>query len=383
MTRVLLVPDLPIERWPSMDRYASRLVAHLPRPPELDIAVAGKIARLTEDVPARESRTSGALESSLVPSGISELDRYVERYITYPFRVRRQAADVLHVLDHSYAHMVPARSGRPAVVTVHDLLPLITLRERSAGLRARGRKFLLERVLDGLRRARAWIVGTEWMRGELAAWLKREDGLHVIPFGVDDAFFEQPAESRAQTRERWGIPHDRFVLLHVGSVTNRKNIPGVLATAYGLRARGLPVWLLQVGDRFTDAQSVEIRSRDLGSVITQVGATTEPDLRAAYRAADVLLFPSHYEGFGLPLLEAMASGLPIVTSGAAALAEVAGDAAAVIEGRDPDRYVAAVARVAEDDAWARDLAGRGRERARRFTWSETARRTAEVYRTVA
>ena len=117
-------------------------------------------------------------------------------------------------------------------------------------------------------------------------------------------------------------------------------------------------------------------------MVTQLTQAAEPDLRAAYHAADALLFPSHYEGFGFPVIEAMASGLPVVTSGAAALAEVAGDAATIVEGRDPERYVVALERIAHDRAWATDLSARGRERAKRFRWTETARRTAEVYRSL-
>jgi glycosyltransferase involved in cell wall biosynthesis len=290
---------------------------------------------------------------------------------------------VLHVLDHSYAHLLSPHRARPAVVTVHDLIPLLTVRRRPTGLRDRIRNFVLERVLEAMRRADRWIVSTEWLRGELAEWLGEEHRIDVIPYGVDDGYFSPPDGSRAELRGGLGVPDDRFLVLHVGSVVERKNVPGVLAAVDGLRARKVPVWLLQVGGRFTSGQREEIAARGLEDAVTQLPEAAEADLRGAYRAADVLLFPSHYEGFGLPVLEAMASELPIVTSAAPALAEVAGDAAVVIDSRDPTLYVDALQRIATDRAWADELRRRGRARARAFTWSETARRTGEVYRRLA
>lgn len=386
MTRVLLVPDLPVERWPSMDRYASRLARHLPlAAPDVEVTLAGAIGDLTIERRGRGSRvrTSGPVTRPALPTpGFRELRRYLARYWSYPRRVRRHHGDVLHVLDHSYAHVLVGRR-RPAVVTVHDLLPVLTVRRPARGLWARVRNWLLQRVLDGLRTADGWIVATEWLRGELATWLRRDDRIHVIPFGVDDAFFEPPPTSREETRRRWDLPQDAFVVLHVGSVGPRKNLPTVIGAVHGLRRAGVNAWLLQVGGEFEPVHHADLEARALVPYVRTVGEAHETELRAAYRAADVLLFPSHYEGFGFPVLEAMASELPVVTSGAGGLAEVAGDAAVVVGGRETEPYVAALTRLVRTPAWRDQLVQRGAERARRFRWTEMARRTAEVYRALA
>jgi glycosyltransferase involved in cell wall biosynthesis len=237
-------------------------------------------------------------------------------------------------------------------------------------------------VLRALREARAWIVATQWLRGELSAWLRHDDGIHVVPYGVDEHFFQPPAEPRDAARRRFGLPEAGYVVLHVGSTVERKNVPAVVSAVAGLRRRGIDAWLLQVGGRFTGRQTADLAASGIAAHTVQRPEAPEPDLRAAYHAADVLLFPSHYEGFGLPLLEAMASGLPVVTSGAAALTEVAGDAAVVVASRDPERFVDALGELAADPAGAARLSERGRARARQFTWAETARRTAQVYRAV-
>ena len=137
-------------------------------------------------------------------------------------------------------------------------------------------------------------------------------------------------------------------------------------------------WIRQNPEAFDAGMA----ARGLAARTRTMGEAQENELHAAYRAADVLLFPSHYEGFGFPVLEAMASGIPVVTSGAGGLAEVAGDAAIVVGGRDVDPYVAALRRLTANPQWIQQLVTRGTERARRFRWVETARRTAEVYRSL-
>ncbi|MGH7607778.1 MAG: glycosyltransferase, partial [Gemmatimonadales bacterium] len=180
-------------------------------------------------------------------------------------------------------------------------------------------------------------------------------------------------------RRDWRIPDDAFVVLHVGSTVDRKNVPLVLQTLARLRSDS-DAYLLQVGGRFTGEQEMLIDRLDLRRAVRSIAAADETTLRRAYRAADVLLFPSLYEGFGFPVLEAFASGLPVVTSGAGGLKEVAGDAAVVVEGRDPAAYVAALEQLSDDVTEREDLVQKGWARARSFTWQRTAAQTADVYR---
>lgn len=370
-----------------MDRYASRLSLYLKRyATDLDITVAGRIGDLTVEQPRTDAGiySSQPIPHPLLPApGFNETRRYVSRYWTYPNRIRWMGADILHVLDHSYAHVVLSWGKGPRIVTVHDLLPVLTVEHGGTTMREKMRNRLLERVLRALRTADAWIVATEWLRGELGQWLGSDENIHVIPYGVDDAFFFSPDQTPADTRHGLGIPDQAFVALHVGTVGPRKNLPAVMAAVRGLRDAGLDAWLLQVGGAFSAGQEKDLAAKGIKDVTRNIKEAAEPVLRAAYRAADVLLFPSHYEGFGFPVLEAMASGLPVVTSGAGGLAEVAGDAAVVVGGQETGPYVHAIRRLHNNPAWRSQLVQRGIERARRFRWVETARQTAEVYRSLA
>ncbi len=390
MTRVLLVPDLPLERWPSMDRYAHRLHDWLESTsPGFEVRLAAHIGELTRE--ARDGRGSAGYPKwwaqevdpsrIILPGPLHEPQRYAARYFFYPRRLRREAkrARLVHILDHSYAHMLTSARGRPVVVTVHDLMPVIVLRSPTDGWRDGLRNRFLRQALKALRQADAYLVPTEWLKGELTTWLGEERRIHVVPFGVDRAFFSESPGARTRGRAEWRIPEEAFVVLHVGSTVDRKNVPLVIQTVARLRAE-TDAYLLQVGGRLTSEQEQLVERLDLRRYVRSVTAADETTLRRAYRAADVLLFPSLYEGFGYPVLEAFASGLPVVTSGAGGLKEVGGDCAVVVEGRDPSAYVTALEELSDDPSRREALVERGRARAREFSWQKTAERTAEVYR---
>lgn len=397
MATVLLVPDLPLERWASMDKYAHRLHDWLESGDfGLNVRLAAHIGALTRDSSEQRSRAERRHSGSFVrwwtqpvdpsrvvlPGPLHGPQQWAARYHFYPWRVKREAkrVELVHVLDHSYAHMIEKAARKPVVVTVHDLMPVVVLRSPQDGWREGVRNRFLKQALKALRQADCYIVGTEWLKRELATWLGNDKNIHVVPFGVDRAFFGESAVARERGRRDWRIPEEAFVVLHVGSTVDRKNVPLLIQTVARLRQQ-TDAYLLQVGARFTAEQEQLIDRLDLRSAVRSVASADETALRRAYRAADVLLFPSLYEGFGFPVLEAFASGLPVVTSGAGGLKEVAGGAAVVVEGRDPGDYVHALERL--DDADEREeLIQQGWARARQFTWQKTAALTASVYKSL-
>lgn len=347
---VLLVPDLSLERWPSMDRYARELAS-----------------RLDVRVPEEAASLGGP--------------RYLARYVRYPRKLRRYHPRIVHIADHSYAHCLDSFPGIPSVVTVHDAFVARTLARREGGLRARIRDHWLRRVVTALRGATRWIVATEAMREEAArAYGLDPERARVISLGVSDAFFTAPASpSRSEVRTRWGATDADTVVLHVGNCSERKRIPLLLQTVAALRAGGLPARLVQVGGEFDAAQRDAVARLGLAPFVSQQPFVSEPELIASYHAADVLLLPSSYEGFGLPVLEALASGLPVVAAAVGGVPEAAGGAAVLVgEPAAASVYAEAVHQVlrAADGDSRREA---GVRHAKSRTWDAASRLTETVY----
>lgn len=361
MTRapeVLLVPDLPLEGWRSMDRYAAALA----------------------------SRLSGAM---LAPEAQRIAGpRYWARYVRYPRALRRYRPGVVHVLDHTYAHCLAAFPDTPSVVTVHDLWLAHVARQRGTGARARVRDLLLRRSLRWVQRAHALVAVSQFTADELCQLtLVDRSRVTVVANGVDQAFF---APSRRETvmalRSAWltgaALGPDTAVLLHVGSCDPRKNVEALLRAAREVGARGGTCMVVQVGGRFTLAQRALAESAGLAGRVQQLPDVDEETLRSAYQAADLLVVPSLYEGFGLPVLEAMAAGLPVVSSGAGGLHEAGAEAVAVVDPQ-PDRLADVILALLADPERRAAMRARGVALARLRTWDRTAAALREVYSQVA
>lgn len=354
---ILLVPDLALERWPSMDRYADALAARLP------VRVAP------------EARTMGG-------------PRYLARYLRYPRALRRHTPGVVHIADHSYAHCLAAFPATPAVITIHDLHPVHQLRAGPRTARERLRNVLLARTIRWVARADRLVAGTRFVAEEAARLLELPpDRLRVVPsYGVDEAFFNPPdARALAARRAAWldaasGGRADARIVLHVGSCVPRKNVEAVIAAVAALRRSGVDAVLVQIGGTFSAAQAAALRAAGLERHVVQEPRIGDERLREAYHAADALLLPSLYEGFGLPALEALAAGLPVVTSGAGGLREAGGDAAVVVDPAAPDALASALGALWSDPTDRTARRRRGVAHARKNDWDTVAARMLAIYR---
>jgi glycosyltransferase involved in cell wall biosynthesis len=301
----------------------------------------------------------------------------VGEHVSIPRKLRQLGAD----LYHSPHYVLPLLCSKPAVVTIHDCIHLLFPEYLPNRFAKRYAWFMMR---NAVRRSELILTVSEASRRDILSFYPEADPerLHVVPNAIDEAILEDPGEAETErVRERYQI-RGRFVL-YAGNIKPHKNLARLI-TAFGLlKQRGghEDVKLLIIGDEVNRYGSLR-RSVEAVGVRQDVrffGFVPDHTLGALYRLASVFAFPSLYEGFGLPPLEAMACGTPVVTTTGGSLPEVAGDAATLIDPGDEDALAAAIAKLATDPAARQDAAARGLARAATFTWKRCADLTATAY----
>jgi len=277
-------------------------------------------------------------------------------------------------LFHSLAQRPPAFRFKREIVTVFDIFPITGHDYSTADFR---RKFsaLLREAVD---RAACVIAASRYTAGQLLAHTSlQQNKLRVIPLGVDPPALSLSADERQRARARF-VGEGKQLILSVGVIQTRKN------TLNALRAlETLPEQyrLILAGGDGHGSEIVHdyIRRQGLGSRVQARGYVTPAELWVLYQSASVLLFPSLEEGFGLPVLEAMANGLPVVASRTASLPEVGGDAALYVDPHDIRDIAEKIRRAVEDSELREKLIQQGLSRAREFSWQRVAEATLQVY----
>jgi glycosyltransferase involved in cell wall biosynthesis len=278
-------------------------------------------------------------------------------------------------LYHATEHLLP-RLSLPTVMTVHDLI----FARYPQHHKLTNRAFLKVGMPLFVRAASRIITVSQHTAHDLMSTYKVSKGkIAVIYNGVDNTFQPPSPEQIADVRRRYSP--DRPYLLMVGTLEPRKNHRLALDALAQLKALGYSHRLIVGGGRgwLFEPISNAVESSGLMDDVSFVGYVAEADLPALYGAADAFLFPSEYEGFGLPLLEAMACGTPVVSSRTSSLPELAGEAALLIDPHDAGALTAAIRHIIDQPEVARSMRQRGLLQARKFTWKATACQTAQLY----
>lgn len=291
-----------------------------------------------------------------------------------PLLLRATRADIYHGM----LNVVPLACPVPSVVTIHDLAFI----RFPHTFRAYNRTYLDLATRLSARRAASICAVSEHTRREVVGLLGVPPERVVVTYNAARAHFKPPAPAQlADFRARQGLP-ERFIL-YVGTLEPRKNLVTLLEAYHRLRGSS-DVPLIIGGGRGWMYQPVFERLDALGlrEHVHFAGYLSEEELPLWYAAATLFVFPSLYEGFGMPPLEAMACGTPVVTSNSTSLPEVVGDAGLMVPPTDADALAAAMLRLLQDDALHAEMRARGLQRPAAFSWQTSAARTLQVYKQI-
>jgi glycosyltransferase involved in cell wall biosynthesis len=302
----------------------------------------------------------------------------IREQIRVPWVLMRERPDVFHSPHYVLPPAVRCRS----VVTIHDTIHLTFP------------QYLPNKLAYAYAKASMWSAARRSHRILTVSEASKRDILHffdvpeekvvVVYNAIDERFSREPdPDSVARVRERFQL-HQRFVL-YVGNIKPHKNLVRLIEAFHALRRDELEdIKLLIIGDEISKWPRLRraVHEHKLHKHVRFLGYLPDDTLAILYRLASVFVFPSLYEGFGLPPLAAMASGTPVVTSNVSSLPEVAGDAAVLVDPYDAESIVDGVRRVLTDDTLAADMRRKGLLRAREFSWERSVAKTWDLYRAI-
>jgi glycosyltransferase involved in cell wall biosynthesis len=361
-------------RGAGINGYIYGLLQHLPD--------AAPDLRFSAFVSERRYQPPPGLEVHPVGGHVAKpMTRILWEQFALPQALRTQRIDLIHGLAYALPLGCPCRS----VVTIHDL----SFFRYPRTLPSYRRIYLKAATRLAIRQADRVVAVSHHTAQELADLIGVEsDRIDVVHNGVDDIFRPAPPDEVERFRRQHGLP-DRFILF-LGTLEPRKNI-GVLIRAYAQWQRAEGAFSIAASDTklviaggkgwYFENLFALTSSLGLEDDVLFPGFVPASDLPWWYRAAACFVYPSIYEGFGLPVLEAMACGTPVIVSSASSLPEVAGDAALIVDPLDVDALTEAIDKVLSDRALGEELRLSGLRQAAGFSWQRCAQETAAVYRT--
>lgn len=291
--------------------------------------------------------------------------------------------DVVHAVSLGYK----IATTKPYVVTIHDIGPLTNPKFFTK----KDRWFMKGSLRQAVMNASAIICVSQTTADEVENYSvlnfgkSVEDRLHVIHEGVDDIFFKYPELTEIRDLSIAASIMEKPFVLTVGKISPRKNLKIVLEAFHKLKDSHPHLNLIAVGGNGWEYDKIKDQLSSLGieSKVHFLGYVSDNLLRLLYRKAKVFVYPSLFEGFGLTILEAMASQCPVITSDISCLPEIAGDSAILIDPYDSYELASKITLVINDEEIRSHLVRKGLERAEHFTWNKTAEQTKKVYNSIS
>jgi alpha-1,3-rhamnosyl/mannosyltransferase len=373
MPPIVLDTRTATDHFPGIGRYVVNLASALQRvSPDLELVLLRDSAAAAQRLTLPDLPTLACAAS---PFGLRQ-----------QWQVRSALSHARAALYHSAYYLMPYWPGVPAVFTCHDLIPLI-LRQNFSAHQRLIYQFTHQLALNT---AQLTIAVSHSTKNDLQRFFRvRPNRIVVIHEGVDDHFQPPPRSEIDRVRQQRALP-DCYVL-YFGSNKPHKNVPrlveafaisGIGDQGSGIGDRGSGIGLVIAGhwdERYPQAKEL-VERLNLKDRVRFIGPVQDDDLPALYGGAELFVFPSEYEGFGLPVLEAMACGAPVACSNRSSLPEVVGDAALTFDPDDVKAVAHTLGRVLSDESLRTSLQNKSLQRASLFSWEQVAVKTAGVYR---
>ena len=308
-------------------------------------------------------------------SNVTGVNRIVE-YFAYPFIVKKKVTknNVKHITRQDLAFLLELIDLRKTIVTCHDIIPIAYYNTRNP---------IWKLNAKGLRKAEKIITVSEFSKKDISKFIKYpEEQIEIIPPAVDHHLY-YPSRNK-KCLSKYGIGEGEKVILYVGAEEPRKNVQFLVNSFSKLKNRIPQVKLLKVGTPnyigVREKLLKQIEALNLQKDVIFTGYVSESELAEIYNAVDLFVFPSLYEGFGIPPLEAMACGTPVITSNTSSLPEVVGDASIVVDPYDINKFAEEMYEVLTNDDLKKEMIGKGLKRSKMFSWDNSAKKTLKVYK---
>jgi glycosyltransferase involved in cell wall biosynthesis len=297
------------------------------------------------------------------------------KYLVYPFIVNRRVRkkNIKHITSQDLAYILKLVKLEKTIITCHDIIPWVYDNERLPTTKLK---------MKGLMKADRMITVSEYSKKDIIKHMGYpENKISIVHPAVDHDIYYVKRDREIITK--LGIPNTSKVILYVGSEQPRKNVPFILEALKQLKRKIPEIKFLKIGAPQVSGAREKllelIEMLSLQEEVIFVGYVSENDITKYYNAADLFVYPSLYEGFGMPPLEAMACGTPVVTSNVTSLPEVVADSAITIDPHNIDAFVNAMYDVLTDEKLRETMINKGLKRAQLFNWEKSAKEMRRVY----
>jgi len=327
------------------------------------------------------SFTPNMLISKYLPN---KLKMRFARYVEYPYQIKKTHLkfEINHIVDHGYSHLIRYPLSKfNTIITVHDIIPILAWRGHIKNFNYPHKPILFEYSINSLKNATHIIAVSKNTKKDLIEHCGfKKKNISVVYNGCSSSFKPLPKIQKEDLRNnKFKFPKDSFLILITGE--GYKNHETALKVLKELRSKKKNIYLVRLGPKNHDWDNLKY-NYSLSQYIIELSGLKLNEISELYNSVDCLLFPSLYEGFGLPPLEAMANGIPVVASNVASIPEVVGDAGLLYNPNDVEGMIEGITLIMNDEKIKEEMINRGIKQSSLFTWEKSVEKLVNVYNSV-